>query len=163
MRHFGHFLHAQRAAKAYIDENAFPEVVYLQAQRWGSALPAPTNVDGRNHLGWKPTSTRVMEVDYETEIPPLVQAPTPGQEQQQQQQQQSGGEGQDTNGERRGGGGAAGSSSSNENEGENRKDFAADDELRLYYCGDFVSQQPPGFEAAALSAAACAAYIARTL
>jgi hypothetical protein len=156
----------QRATKAYIDEKAFPKVLYLQAQRWGSALPAPTNVGGRNHQGRKSTTTRVMDVDYETEVPPLVRAPTPGQEEQEQQQTDGQGPGNNSDG------GSSKSTSgvalapvevSSSNEGKTSNDFAADDQLRLYYCGDFVSQQPPGFEAAALSAAACAAHITRTL
>ena len=155
----------QRATKAYIDEKAFPKVLYLQAQRWGSALPAPTNVGGRNHQGRKSTTTRVMDVDYETEVPPLVRAPTPGQEEQEQQQTDGQGTGSNSDGgsSKSTGGVAAPVEVSSSNEGETSNDFAADDQLRLYYCGDFVSQQPPGFEAAALSAAACAAHITRTL
>ena len=155
----------QRATKAYIDEKAFPKVLYLQAQRWGSALPAPTNVGGRNHQGRKSTTTRVMDVDYETEVPPLVRAPTPGQEEQEQQQTDGQGTGKNSDGgsSKSTSGVAAPVEVSSSNEGETSNDFAADDQLRLYYCGDFVSQQPPGFEAAALSAAACAAHITRTL
>lgn len=155
----------QRATKAYIDEKAFPKVLYLQAQRWGSALPAPTNVGGRNHQGRKPTTTRVMDVDYETEVPPLVRAPTPGQEEQEQQQTDGQGTGNNSDGgsSKSTSGVAAPVEVSSSNEGKTSNDFAADDQLRLYYCGDFVSQQPPGFEAAALSAAACAAHITRTL
>jgi len=155
----------QRATKAYIDEKAFPKVLYLQAQRWGSALPAPTNVGGRNHQGRKSTTTRVMDVDYETEVPPLVRAPTPGQEEQEQQQTDGQGTGNNSDGgsSKSTSGVAAPVEVSSSNEGETSNDFAADDQLRLYYCGDFVSQQPPGFEAAALSAAACAAHITRTL
>jgi hypothetical protein len=155
----------QRATKAYIDEKAFPKVLYLQAQRWGSALPAPTNVGGRNHQGRKSTTTRVMDVDYETEVPPLVRAPTPGQEEQEQQQTDGQGTGNNSDGgsSKSTSGVAAPVEVSSSNEGKTSNDFAADDQLRLYYCGDFVSQQPPGFEAAALSAAACAAHITRTL
>jgi hypothetical protein len=106
-----------------------------------------------------------MDVDYETEVPPLVRAPTPGQEEQEQQQTDGQGTGNNSDGgsSKSTSGVAAPVEVSSSNEGKTSNDFAADDQLRLYYCGDFVSQQPPGFEAAALSAAACAAHITRTL
>ena len=39
------------------------------------------------------------------------------------------------------------------------KDFVADDDLQLYYAGDFCSNRCPGFEAAALSGFHAAAHI----
>ncbi len=39
------------------------------------------------------------------------------------------------------------------------RDFVADDDLRLYYAGDFCSNRCPGFEAAALSGFHVAAHI----
>jgi hypothetical protein len=158
-------LFAQEAAKAHV-AGAFPAAVYLQAQRWGSALPAPANAGGRNAQGCGANTVHVLGVAYETEVPPLVDGPHPP-------------------GVLRGGGsdgvasqgvasqgvasqgvasqGAAAKDAGNEPAGAGGRDFAADDALRLYYCGDFVSTRPPGFEAAALSGAACADYIATVL
>ncbi len=45
---------------------------YLQAQRWGSAFPAPAAVEGRDAMGRGPTSTEVLGVKYESAVPPLV-------------------------------------------------------------------------------------------
>ena len=44
-----------------------------------------------------------------------------------------------------------------------RADFLADDELRLYYAGDFCSKRAPGFEAAALSGVDVAEHIRERL
>ena len=43
------------------------------------------------------------------------------------------------------------------------RDFAAVDELRVYYAGDFCSARAPGFEAAALSGVDAARHIASAL
>lgn len=43
------------------------------------------------------------------------------------------------------------------------RDFVADDDLHLYYAGDFCSNRCPGFEAAALSGMNAAAHIKETL
>lgn len=139
----------QHAAKAHV-AGVFPPVVYLQAQRWGSALPAPTQVGGRDHQGVGPTTTQVAGVAYETAVPPLMGAPPP--------EPNSGPGGASQSGASDGGASAAAA-----DEPDSGRDFAADDSLRLYYCGDFVSRRPPGFEAAALSGAACADFIAQNL
>jgi hypothetical protein len=49
-----------------------PSVLYLQGQRWGSALPAPCLVGGRDALGRGPRVTRLMDVEYDAATPPLV-------------------------------------------------------------------------------------------
>jgi hypothetical protein len=148
-------LFAQEAAKAHV-AGAFPAAVYLQAQRWGSALPAPANVGGRNAQGCGATTAHVLGVAYETEVPPLVDgAHLPG------VFCERGSDGAASQGVASQG--AAAKDAGNEPAGARGQDFAADDALRLYYCGDFVSTRPPGFEAAALSGAACADYIATVL
>ena len=43
------------------------------------------------------------------------------------------------------------------------KDFVADDDLKMYYAGDYCSRRPPGFEAACLSGIEAAEHIAATL
>jgi hypothetical protein len=43
------------------------------------------------------------------------------------------------------------------------KDFVADDQLQLYYAGDFCSTRNPGFEAAALSGFHVAAHLAKSI
>ena len=43
-----------------------PAVIYSQAQRWGSAMPAPR--------GWEGTPVQVMGVTYQSEVPPLLPA-----------------------------------------------------------------------------------------
>ena len=45
---------------------------YLQAQRWGSAFPAPSSVEGRDVRGRGPTSMEVLGITYESAVPPLV-------------------------------------------------------------------------------------------
>ena len=47
-------------------------VVYLQGQRWGSAIPAPSGVGGRDSLGRGGSTVRLMNVDYESATPDLV-------------------------------------------------------------------------------------------
>jgi len=49
-----------------------PSPLYLQGQRWGSAFPAPAAIDGRDELGHGPTSRRIVGVEYETGVPPLM-------------------------------------------------------------------------------------------
>ena len=59
-------------------EAPLPRVVYLQGQRWGSALPAPTDVGGRDATGNGDGTVRVLDVAYERSTPPLTfdRAPT---------------------------------------------------------------------------------------
>jgi hypothetical protein len=80
-----------------------PKVAFLQAQRWGSGLPAPEDIAANVHdiCGTKYAATLTSSLVYpqENESP----------------------------------------------------DFVRDDELGLYYAGDFCSHRNPGFEAAALS------------
>ena len=116
---------------------AIPPPMYLQGQRWGSALPAPSGVGGRDRLGRGASTVTLSGVQYEKETPPLVYA-------QPRDTSVGGGEGG------AGGGGDVGAS---------RCDFVADDALGLYYAGDFCSHRPPGFEAATLSALDVAAHI----
>jgi predicted NAD/FAD-dependent oxidoreductase len=49
-----------------------PRVVYLQGQRWGSGLPAPAAIGGRDDLGRGAGTASVMGVEYERNVPPLV-------------------------------------------------------------------------------------------
>lgn len=53
---------------------SLPSVVYLQGQRWGSALPAPCVHDGRDDQGRGPSTVQRMDVEYESATPPLVYA-----------------------------------------------------------------------------------------
>jgi renalase len=60
-----------------------PTVVYLQGQRWGSALPAPVSVGGRDAKGRGEHTVELMGVAYESATPPLVfprPTPAPGAE-----------------------------------------------------------------------------------
>jgi predicted NAD/FAD-dependent oxidoreductase len=49
-----------------------PAQLYLQGQRWGSALPAPRNVGGRDGLGHGASTVRILDVAYDRSVPPLV-------------------------------------------------------------------------------------------
>lgn len=51
---------------------AEPKVLYLQGQRWGSALPAPVSVGGRDAKGRGEHTVELMGVEYESTTPPLV-------------------------------------------------------------------------------------------
>lgn len=50
------------------------EPAYLQAQRWGSAFPAPAHVGGRDGDGRGEGTASVLGVAYESATPPLVYA-----------------------------------------------------------------------------------------
>ena len=52
----------------------FPTAVYLQGQRWGSALPAPAGIGGRDGFGRGAEATTEMGVTYDMSTPPLVYA-----------------------------------------------------------------------------------------
>ena len=142
------------------DGAAVPEVVYLQGQRWGSALPAPGEVGGRDAKGRGEHTLEIMGVQYAhadhhspTSSPPSMpshhsisycllavcgryESATPPLVFPRPTP-------------------AAGAGDSG--------DFLADDALRLYYAGDFTSRRAPGFEAAALAGRAAAEHIARRL
>ena len=49
-----------------------PRAVYLQGQRWGSAMPAPAGVGGRDTLGRGDTTSQVLGGEYESAVPPLL-------------------------------------------------------------------------------------------
>ena len=49
-----------------------PKLLYLQGQRWGSALPACAAHHGRDRSGAGPTTSTVCGVRYEQELLPLV-------------------------------------------------------------------------------------------
>lgn len=49
-----------------------PVASYLQAQRWGSAMPAPVLVDGRSACGCSPSTVEVCGIAYEPVLPHLV-------------------------------------------------------------------------------------------
>ena len=113
---------------------AMPQAIYMQGQRWGSAMPAPAGVGNRDALGHARTGpvpgpvTRLMGVAYDSSTPDLVYAkPSP------------------------------------ELSGRTGPDFLCDDALGLYYAGDFCSGRAPGFEAAVLSALDAADHMGRAL
>ena len=114
-----------------------PAALYLQAQRWGSALPAPVGVGGRDAHGYSAeTTVEVLSVRYECSMPPLLQrtAPLPA------------------------------DAAEAEGAANGEADFVAlDADTRVFYAGDFCSRRPPGFEAAALSGLGVAAHIRRAL
>ncbi|GAX09530.1 uncharacterized protein FisN_16Lh223 [Fistulifera solaris] len=88
-----------------------PNVVYMQAQRWGSGLPVAEELcDDIHHVAGDRFAAKLNK--------PLVHEVT-----------------------------------------DSGRDFVADDDLRLYYAGDFCSNRCPGFEAAALSGFHVAAHI----
>ena len=112
-----------------------PAVVYLQGQRWGSALPAPSGVGGRDAKGRGAQTVELMGVEYESSTPPLVFArPNP-----------------------------TADDLATMMFAEDADDYLADDALGLYYAGDFTSRRAPGFEAAALAGLAAAEHIARRI
>jgi predicted NAD/FAD-dependent oxidoreductase len=93
------------AVKPHLKNSPLPEATYLQAQRWGSGLPAPDfiaddieEICGTRYAG-KLKSSLVYPADSAHKT----------------------------------------------------TDFVADDDLFLYYAGDFCSHRNPGFESAALS------------
>jgi hypothetical protein len=101
-----------------------PRARYQQAQRWGSALPAPAGAGGRDEHGYSASTTSdVLGVRYESGMPPLLPA------------------------------GAADAQLVKLQSGQmpDSRDFVAVDARRIYYAGDFCSTRAPGFEAAALS------------
>jgi hypothetical protein len=85
---------------------AFPKVVYLQAQRWGSGLPVPESISNDFET--------ICDTVYASSLHSSLVYPRP-------------------------------------RDAIRKRDFVADDTLRLYYAGDFCSHRNPGFEAAALS------------
>jgi len=92
------------------------QVLYMTAQRWGSAMPAPVNVGGRDAHGSGPETKLVMQVPYDS-AQTLALVPSE----------------------------AAANTAMDD-------DFFKDDDIKLYYAGDFCSRRLPGVEAAALSA-----------
>ena len=58
-----------------------PEVLHVSGQRWGSAMPAPAGVGGRDSDGRAALATRgVLGTDYETAAAPPVMADAEGEE-----------------------------------------------------------------------------------
>eukprot|EP00729_Bicosta_minor_P009734 gene9734-6197_t len=106
---------------------------YLQGQRWGSAFPAPAYTDGRDRNGVGPTTKTILDVQYETATPRLRATPAVA---------------------------AAAAADAEYNNGLN---YVFDDELRVYYAGDYCSRHTPGVEAAVLSATDAASHIIRVL
>jgi hypothetical protein len=66
------FLRATSRLRSDPSAEPTPEVVYLQGQRWGSAMPAPNRVDGRDAMGRCPSTVRLLDVAYESATPELV-------------------------------------------------------------------------------------------
>ena len=93
------------------------QVLYMTAQRWGSAMPAPTNTGERDAYGNGPETKTVMNVSYDG-ARSLALVP----------------------------------SGTEDDADFLSDDFLSDDDIKLYYAGDFCSPRLPGVEAAALSA-----------
>lgn len=109
------------------------QVVYMQGQRWGSAVPAPASTAGRDCTGRCASTVEVLGVSYDGgDLPELVYDRPAA---------------------------AAGHSGCDAPANDSTRDFVADDALGLYSAGDFCSRRNPGFEAAALSGAAVADHI----
>ena len=123
--------------------DGLPPVVFLSAQRWGSALPAPVLTDGRDENGFSPESTvsriegqfesaqrlRLVPVDASQSNPPTYTTETEGLE----------------------------------GLGSMKEDFIKDADLKLWFAGDFCSMRVPGVETAALSALHAAKSMSRVL
>eukprot|EP00802_Teleaulax_amphioxeia_P005418 Tamp_05422.p1 GENE.Tamp_05422~~Tamp_05422.p1 ORF type:complete len:477 (+),score=89.84 Tamp_05422:53-1483(+) len=110
-----------------LEAGKLPEVLYMTAQRWGSAMPAPVNVGGRDAHGSGPETKLVMQVPYDS-AQSLALVPSE----------------------------AAANTAMDD-------DFFKDDDIKLYYAGDFCSRRLPGVEAAALSAKHAALHMAAVL
>lgn len=98
-----------------VEPSNVPNPVYLQAQRWGSGLPAPDHLFAVNE--------DICGTRYAGSLPASLVYPKIS----------------------------------------TALDFVADDNLHLYYAGDFVSHRNPGFEAAALSGLDLAKHLVNTL
>jgi predicted NAD/FAD-dependent oxidoreductase len=94
-----------RTIEPHLKGSALPEAVYLQAQRWGSGLPAPDSIAG--------DIQEICGTRYAGKLKSSLVYPPDSQQK--------------------------------------AADYVFDDEIRLYYAGDFCSYRNPGFEAAALS------------
>uniref|UniRef100_A0A7S4JB22 Uncharacterized protein n=1 Tax=Odontella aurita TaxID=265563 RepID=A0A7S4JB22_9STRA len=113
---------------------ALPETVYLDAQRWGSAMPCHRHLDERSG-----TRRTVSGVPYDTGRAPL--APTRMEE----------------------GRGGAARSEKDDDDDDDATNFLADDDRMLFQAGDMVSGYTPGFEGAAISGMDAAEHILRLL
>ena len=114
--------------------------MHLQGQRWGSAIPAPVDIPGWDAVGHSASTTRMLDIAYESAVPPLVyERPTASPVTQHAPE-------------------AAGGGDEPHHEPQHN-DFLADDSLRVYYAGDFTSRRAPGFEAACLSGIDAAEHI----
>lgn len=111
------------------------KVVYMQGQRWGSALPAPASTAGRDNAGRSASTVQVLGVSFDGGASPALVYDRPN--------------------------AAAGQDPDSTRAHDSTRDFVADDALGLYYAGDFCSFRNPGFEAAALSGASAADHIVR--
>jgi predicted NAD/FAD-dependent oxidoreductase len=122
-----------------------PELLYLQGQRWGSAIPGTLRPAGQDSgagagagaeagSGQGADTSEIGGTVYQRTIPDLAVKISAG-------------------------GGAAGPHEAPPAS----RDFLQDDALRLYYAGDFCSTRVPGVEAAALSGEDCALCVASAL
>ena len=128
---------AAALAPAMAGVDALPEVTYITAQRWGSAMPAPVHVDGRDGYGAGPMTSTVLNVRYDgSKQLPLVPSCD------------------DT---------TVTTASHSQPATAAEADFLFDDALKLYYAGDFCSWRVPGVEAAALSGLHVAKHMATAL
>jgi predicted NAD/FAD-dependent oxidoreductase len=100
----------------HLKGSSLPDPIYLQAQRWGSGLPAPDLI--ANDI------EEICGTQYAGKLQSSLVYPRPSEHKE--------------------------------------PDFIADDELRLYYAGDFCSHRNPGFEAAAISGLDVAKHITAT-
>jgi len=126
---------ADALCRAFLDSTTTPSmprppILYLQGQRWGSAIPGSLDARGEGGAaeGEADAVTDIAGTRYQRSVPDLSPRPDA------------------LSGPGRG------------------QDFLADDDLGLYYAGDFVSTtRAPGVEAAVLSAEDCARHVAATL
>jgi hypothetical protein len=134
----GKTLPAKSIAEPDLEASAHPtaaKVLYMQGQRWGSALPAPASTADRDRTGRCANTVEVLGVSYDGAASPALVYDCPI--------------------------AAAGKEDSHTLATDSNRDIVADDALGLYYAGDFCSCRNPGFEAAALSGAAAADHIVK--
>lgn len=115
-----------------------PKLAYVGGQRWGSAFPAPAGVDGRDRQGRGPSSVEVLGVTYDGAVS-LALTPTALPDS------------------------GAGPRGHLPVDGIDERDYLVDDELQIYYAGDYLSNRLPGVEAAALSGLDAARHLAAVL
>ena len=118
-------------------QDRFNQVVHMDAQRWGSALPSDRSVASKES-----SSTRriISGVPYEGGKYPL--APTIK-----------------YRGDLEDGSSSSSYSCNGDNDDDGIKNFLVDEDLGMYMASDMISRYTPGFESAVLSALDCANHL----